>query len=348
MLAGAAAVLVATTPSVRAQTSTPTTEPTTATPTTATPTTATPTTATPTTAAATTAAATTAAATTEPTTTAEQRFKRGRSLFEYRDCAGAVAALGDLAVPGQLDDEREQLEVHRMLGICFALLDQRREAAREFSSLLSIDPDHELDPFEVPPPVVDVFDAQRAAMKARLAEIRRARERAREDFVGDEGGVLVERQTTVRTTPWAAAFLPFGLAQLANGEPVKAAVLGATQGVGLLVNVVGYWGSLAVQQGFRDGFTNAEVLAENPLWFGHLAGLGVFAVGYVVGVADALWNREDQAVLADKQTKRPLTTTELKKLRRIERAPAGPGAPASGTTLPPASEGPSEAPVDGP
>jgi hypothetical protein len=216
-----------------------------------------------------------------------------------------------------------------MLGICFALLDQRREAAREFSSLLSIDPDHELDPFEVPPPVVDVFDAQRAAMKARLAEIRRARERAREDFVGDEGGVLVERQTTVRTTPWAAAFLPFGLAQLANGEPVKAAVLG-------------------VQQGFRDGFTNAEVLAENPLWFGHLAGLGVFAVGYVVGVADALWNREDQAVLADKQTKRPLTTTELKKLRRIERAPAGPGAPASGTTLPPASEGPSEAPVDGP
>jgi len=252
----------------------------------------------------------------------DQRFKRGRSLFEYRDCPGAIAVLSELAVPGQLDDEREQLEVHRMLGVCFALLDQRREAAREFSSLLSIDPDHELDPFEVPPPVVDIFDAQKAAMKIRLAEIRRARERAREDGLGDEGGVLVERVTTVQSTPWASLFLPFGLAQLAQGEPVKAAVLGAAQGVGLLVNVVGFWGSLAVQQGAKDGFSADEASIENPLWYAHLVGLGVLGVSYGVGVADALWNREDQAVLADKQTKRPLTSAELKKLRRIERAPS--------------------------
>jgi hypothetical protein len=275
----------------------------------------------------------------------EQRFKTGASLFAYRDCPGAVAVLSDLAIPGQLDDERDQLSVHRMLGICFALGDQRREAAREFSSLLSIDPDFELDPFEVPPPVVEVFDAQKAAMKVRLAEIRRARERAREDGVGDEGGVLVERVTTVRTTPWAASFLPFGLSQLANGEPVKAAVLGAAQGIGLLANVAGFWGSLAVQQGFKDGFTDDEVVAENVFWYGQFVGAGLFAVGYGIAVADAFWNREDQAVLADKQTKRPLTPAELKRLRRIERAPEPAPTPAAepvpGSTSPtiaPASE----------
>jgi hypothetical protein len=262
---------------------------------------------------------------------ADQRYKAGLSLFAYRDCAGAVSVLGDLAVPGQLDDENDQLQVHRMLGICHALADQRRDAAREFSSLLSIDPDFELDPFEVPPPVVEIFDAQRVAMKVRLAEIRKARERAREDGVGDEGGVLVERVTTVRTTPWAAALLPFGLAQLANGEPVKAAIFGAAQGIGLLGNVVGFWGSLAVQQGYRDGYTKDEALAENAFWYGQFVGAGLFAIGYGVGVADALWNREDQAVLADKQTKRPLTPAELKRLRRIERAPeAPPPEPATG------------------
>jgi hypothetical protein len=268
-----------------------------------------------------------ASATTEPLTP-EQRFKRGRSLFDYRDCTGAIGLLADLAVPGQLDDEREQLDVHRMLGICFALGEQRRDAAREFSSLLSIDPDHELDPFEVPPAVVEIFDAQKQAMKARLAEIRRARERARADGVGDEGGVLVERVTTVRTTPWASTLLPFGLAQLANGDVVKAAAFGAAQGVGLVVNVVGFWGSMAVQQ---EGLRAEEVLPEAVLWYGHLAGGALLLVGYGLGVADALWNREDQAVLAEKQTKRPLTSTELKKLRRVERAPDPGSEDAAGT-----------------
>ena len=266
--------------------------------------------------------------------TPDQRYKSGLSLFAYRDCAGAIAVLADLAVPGQLDDEQDQLQVHRMLGICFALADQRRDAAREFSSLLSIDPDVELDPFEVPPPVVEIFDAQKAAMKVRLAEIRKARERAREDGVGDEGGVLVERVTTVRTTPWAASFLPFGLAQLANGEPVKAAVLGAAQGLGLLANVVGFWGSLAVQQGYKDGYTPDEAVAENAFWYSQFVGAGLFAAGYGVAVADAFWNREDQAVLADKQTKRPLTPAEWKKLRRIERAPEPPPEPPPEPTTP--------------
>ena len=265
-------------------------------------------------------ATTTTTTTTEAPASPEQRFARGKRSFEYRDCPATIALLDELAIPGQLDDEAQQLDVHRMLGVCYALGEQRREASREFSSLLSLDPDHQLDPFEVPPPVMELFESQKVLMKTRLDELRRARERQKDDF--EDGGVLVERITTVRDTPVAAAFLPFGLAQVANGDVVKGSVIGSVQGVGLLVNVVGYWGSRLVQeQGLPDGYTSEEVALENPFYFGHLIGIGVFLVGYGVGVADALWNREDQAVLASKATKRPLTPRELKNLRRIERAP---------------------------
>jgi hypothetical protein len=268
----------------------------------------------------TTTTATTTPAAAEPALSAEQRFSRGKRSFEYRDCPGTILLLEDLAVPGQLDDEAQQLDVHRMLGICYALGEQRREASREFSSLLSLDPDHQLDPFEVPPPVMELFESQKQLMKTRLDELRRARERQKDDL--EEGGVLVERITTVRETPLAAAFLPFGLAQLANGDVVKGTVIGSVQGVGLLVNIIGYWGSrVVVEQGLPDGYTQEEVNIENPFYFGHLIGLGTFLVGYGVGVADALWNREDQAIMASKATKRPLTPKELKNLRRIERAP---------------------------
>jgi hypothetical protein len=262
----------------------------------------------------------------DPTATPEQRFSLGRRSFEYRDCPAAIAALADLAVPGLLADEGAQLEVHRMLGICYALGDQKREASREFSSMLSLDPDHQLDPFEVPPPVMELFETQKQMMKTRLDELRRARERQKDDLV--DGGVLVERVTMLKTTPLPAAFLPFGLAQWANGEPAKGAVFASVQGVGLLVNVIGYWGSIVVQdQGPRDGYAQDEVDLENVFYFSHVAGLGVLLVGYGIGVADALWNREEQALLASKATKRPLTPKELSNLRRIERAPDPPPEP---------------------
>jgi hypothetical protein len=269
----------------------------------------------------------------------DQRFKRGKNLFAYRDCPGTIGALAELAIPGQLADERDQAEVHRMLGICHALVDtaeDRREAAREFSSLLSIDPDFQLDPFEVPPPVIEQFETQKQAMKVRLDEIRKARERAKEDNF-DDGGVLVERTTSVRVTPLPVAFVPFGLSQVANGDLGLAATFGAIQGVGLVLNVIGFWGSYAVQNPDRvkDGFTKEEVELELPLLIAQDVGLGMLIVGYAVGVGQALWSREDEMILADKQTKRPLTSSELKKLKRIERAPDPPATPPTNPPLSP-------------
>ncbi len=252
-----------------------------------------------------------------------QRFVRGKNLFDYGDCPGAIAVLQPLAVPGNLGDERDQLEVHRVLGICHALAGQDQQSAREFSSLLAINPDYALDTFVTPPAAVVVFSAQKALMKVQLDEIRRAKSDAKSAGLDFDNGVLVEREQTVRELPLAAVFLPFGFAQAANGETVKGIVFGGVQATLLAVNVGAYWG-LEVMK-FRRIQTGAELTAQTVLWSVHLGALMGFALGYGTGVADAMWNREDRIVVDKKQSRRALTPEEVSKLRAIAPTPARTG-----------------------
>ncbi|MCC7110453.1 MAG: hypothetical protein IT382_14270, partial [Deltaproteobacteria bacterium] len=250
-----------------------------------------------------------------PSVTPEQRYTRGKNLFEYGDCAGALDQLGPLVVPGTLGDERQQLDVHRMLGVCHALAGKTIEAARELSSLLAIDPDYTLDPFLTPPVAVEIFEKQKASMRAQLEEIRRAREVEKKDNL--DGGVLVERVTTVRETPLAAAFLPFGLAQAANDDVVMAIVLGSAQGVALSAAVVGFYGDMIAKVDLiKDSSEEAEA-RQQAFWITHIVGSLGFVLGYGIGVADALWNYEDRAVVERRQTRRPLTPAEIKTVRKI-------------------------------
>lgn len=273
-----------------------------------------------------------------PPATPEQRYTKGKNLFEYGDCAGTLDQLAPLVVPGTLGDERQQLDVHRMLGICLALANKPIEAARELSSLLAIDPDYTLDPFLTPPVAVEIFEKQKASMRAQLEEIRRAREAEKKDNL--DGGVLVERVTTVRETPLAAAFLPFGLAQAANDDMVMAIVLGSLQVATLGTAVVGFWGDQLARGDMiaiynRDpaspppSVTMGEAEANHHVyWAVQLGGTMAFALAYGLGVADALWNYEDRAVIERKQTRRPLTAAEIKAVRKIAPAPAEAAPPA--------------------
>lgn len=269
--------------------------------------------------------------------TPEQRYRRGKGLFEYGECGAAVEALAPLAVPGHLQDERAQLDVHLMLGVCYALADKPIEASREFSSVLSMEPDFQPDPFLVPPAAVEVFERQRTAMKARLEELRKARERARENTIDADGGVLVERTTIVKDVPLGVAFMPFGLAQAANGENVKALVLGGAQGVLLASNVALFWTSfgLLFQKGSIEesiGPEDAKVSYQAVVFANLVTAVG-FAIAYGYGVADALWNLQDGAVVDIESTRRALTPAERNDLQKVSPSSssgsAGPARPAA-------------------
>lgn len=244
--------------------------------------------------------------------TPAQRYKKGRNVFEYGDCGTTIAVLMPLAVPGALQDEADQREVHRMLGVCYVLAERQREAEREFSSLLSIDPDHVLDPFLTPPAAVEVYERQKAAMALQLEELRRARDKARREGLVGEGGVLVERATVVRNVPLAAAFLPFGLAQVANEDPTKAVIFGAAQGAFLVANVALFWtsvGILAQPRGERLN-TPEKLGIYNGLLIGHLAAGAGFGLAYGTAVVDALLNREESVETTT--SRRALSSEELR------------------------------------
>jgi hypothetical protein len=264
--------------------------------------------------------------TTDASTTPEEQFTRGKNAFDYADCANAIIILAPLAVPGKLQDEKEQLKVHQMLGVCYALTENRQlDAAREFSSLLSIDPDYDLDAFHNPPAAVDIFTRQRDAMKAQLEELRRAREKAKQSAAEAKGGFVVEKNTLVRDVPLAVAFMPFGLAQGANGETALGVAVGAVQGVTLATTVTTFWASM-YYLGLEDTAGTEQVKAAQKStytalvvtqWIAALA----FAGAYGAGVGEALWNREDRVVIEKKESKRLLTPEEIAALKNVPSAP---------------------------
>src|ERR1051326_1013873 len=139
---------------------------------------------------------------TTPDATPEEQYKRGKNAFEYNDCANAILLLAPLSVPGRLQDENEQGETYRMLGVCYAMSDNQLEAARAFGSLLSIFPDYPLDHFTTPPKAVEAFDRQKDAMKAQLDEVRHAKEQrdAAKAKEAPTGGILVERTVVVKNS----------------------------------------------------------------------------------------------------------------------------------------------------
>jgi hypothetical protein len=238
------------------------------------------------------------------------RYEQGKESFAQRDCVKTIEHLDDLAVPGQLPDEKAQQDVHRMLGICRATQGETRLAAREFASLLAIDPDAQLDAFEVPPDVVAQFDAQKAVMKQQLDAVRQLRDNG----TAAAETVAVETVIERRSIPTALALVPFGVPQWQAGSTTWAVVLGAAQGTFLLANVVGYWGSVTVQRGRVDGVTRGEVIADNAFFWTHVAGLVGFVATYAVGVGQALSLPEAEPVVVSRK-QRPLRSDDERAVR---------------------------------
>lgn len=245
-----------------------------------------------------------------------QRFRRAENLFEFGDCEGAMPVLEGLAFPGTLGDEKQLIEVHRMLGVCLFLEGHEEKAVRQFEQLLYIDPDYALDSFRNPPPVVELFDRVKAAIKEKQELIERAK-RDSDPGQGEGKTVLIERERVVKETPFATVFLPFGLAQWANDEPVKAGLLGGAQALTLGLNLASYW----TMQGLKwDGATTpGEVALHNAAQVTQVAALVSFLGLYLYGVGDAWWNHLDRAEVENQETRRELTPEEAKKaLRRLD------------------------------
>ena len=116
-------------------------------------------------------------------------------------------------------------------------------AAREaFIHLLSIDPDQTLDPFLVPPPIVEFFDQVRADAEPELAPLReRKRQLQEQERLAEEARRRLLAEEHVRSGPpskvvvveehiYMLNFLPFGVGQFQNGDTTKGIIIAVVPG----------------------------------------------------------------------------------------------------------------------
>ena len=176
-------------------------------------------------------------------------LKRAKDRFEfgqYADAAGTLRRF--LATDPQLTDD-EAVEAYRMLGIAEYQLGDQPQARTAFVNLLSRDPDYALDPFLVPPAIVEFFDRVKRENEPALAPLRERRRMLREQQrLADEAKRRLLAEEQARTGPptkvvrvqerlYLLNWIPLGAGQFQNGEKAKGTAIAAGQIAAALVNI---------------------------------------------------------------------------------------------------------------
>ncbi len=222
---------------------------------------------------------------------ATEQLAAGRLQFEYKNFEKAIELLADLLHPEvELAREEDIVAAREMLGLAYFYTGREEAAREEFKALLYLEPKHRLDPFLVPPPAVQFFDAirQDPELKTRLEQIERERREAAEQARRSERKPSVVRRIYLERTSrkrWRVlAFMPFGLGQFQNDDDALGIVMASTQGLALLTNAVCWtlrWTLEEPGGGYRD-----PSIARG-LQIGQYSALGVFAGLYLWSVIDA-------------------------------------------------------------
>lgn len=180
---------------------------------------------------------------------APPELKRARDRFEfgaYADCAGTLRKY--LASDPPLTDE-QMVDAYRLLGISEFHLGDQAEARAAFVNLLSFDPEFALDPFLVPPPIVDFFDRVKREHEPALAPLRERRRELREQQrLADEAKRRLLAEEQARTGPptklirvqervYLFNWLPLGAGQFQNGDRAKGTAILSGQVLLGLVNL---------------------------------------------------------------------------------------------------------------
>lgn len=204
-------------------------------------------------------------------TTPADALRVARAAFEYRDFERVIAVLDPWVHPPRIPDPVLMIEARKLLGVSRHVTGDEPRAREEFAQILSADPRFELDAFVIPPRVIETFEAVRKQMSPVLKPL------------------LGEPDTRDSSTPGAVrlvvlpsrwtAFVPGGVPQFIVDQPELGIALASVQGVGLLMNVIGYFA--ADQQ--RHGIMMAS--APQKSWTAvQYVGLTTLLAGYATSV----------------------------------------------------------------
>lgn len=169
-----------------------------------------------------------------PVESPQTAVRLAKASFEYRDFKKVVELLDPWLHPPRIVDPKLEVQARELLGVSQHVLGELDAAEEEFAQLLKLDPKHELDPFLVPPPVVQTFEEVRAKMKPILDSLNV------EPTKTEPPPVQVRTELRLVPVPHPAVlFLPLGIPQFVMDKPGWGALWGGLQLAGLALNIVG-------------------------------------------------------------------------------------------------------------
>jgi len=215
--------------------------------------------------------------------TPEERFREAENTFRFQDYSAAEAALNALLHPVVLlKDPDMVLKAREYLGACYYWLGNERRMEEEFTALLTLAPNHRLDPFYYPADLIDRLDR----LRTRLAELHVIELEPRAE--APKPPCLVPKETVTRRSRWVA-FVPFGVGQFHNGDPVKGSLFLTGEVLSLGANIATYVAAERLR-GSDGYYSAADARRARTLRVAQYASLGVFAGLVLWGVVDAALN----------------------------------------------------------
>jgi len=176
-------------------------------------------------------------------------LKRARDRFEFGAWADCAAIVRQWLSSHPTASEADQVSALQMLGISEWNLGDRLQARSAFVQLLSESPDHKLDPFLVPPAIVELFEEVRREHEPQLGPLRDRKRALREqERLAEEARRRLLAEERVRSGPptkiirveernYILNWIPFGVGQFQNGHRAKATAIAAGELVLGVVNI---------------------------------------------------------------------------------------------------------------
>ncbi len=223
-------------------------------------------------------------------------LKQSAKAFEKNDCKRVISLLKPLQDTHNFDDENQFADLYHMLGVCYFQQGKKDLAEKELRDLLFLKPDYVLDPFATPPQVLKLFAALKTETHEKLKEIEQAREKAAHEEQApkkEHADVKTEQPEKKRSRNSAvlAAFVPFGFGQFQNGETTKGALIAASEGALLALNISAYWWKNSYVTSGTSGVASSSTKTSYTIAQSvQFTALGLFLGVYIYSVTDSLLN----------------------------------------------------------
>jgi hypothetical protein len=274
--------------------------------------------------------------------------------FEYGDYTKVAQRLTGLVEVGRFQTPELRARAYTLLGEALLLQSPPRvaEAHRAFLELLFLDPDTELDPFYVPPRVIEFFEREKKELEPQIAPLRaqrRAEKEVRRKALEEEAQRRREEEakrridairpnverTVVQHEFWVS-LLPFGLGQLQNGDKT----LGYTLATLEVIFGAASAGSALLIETLRDQntqkFGSGDFQIAHRLQIVKWVGAAAFYSLWAFGAIHAAVNYRPQTIVKDELLVRPAPGSSASPVMPVPEPPERGPRNAAPPTTPPA------------